>query len=66
MIPDPATRPWLTSAEVADLLGEPVSSVWRMARTGSAPVEPLRIGGRAIRWPTAPLLRALGIEVGDG
>jgi hypothetical protein len=62
--PDP-TRPWWTSSEVAAYLDEPVEAVWRWAREGNGPIEPLRLGGRSIRWPTAKLLRALGIPLDD-
>jgi hypothetical protein len=64
--PDPRARPWLTTAEVAELTREPISAWWRMAREGTAPVAPLRVGKRALRWPTHRLLDALGLVQSDG
>jgi predicted DNA-binding transcriptional regulator AlpA len=53
----PAT---LTSEETAELLGVSVDHVWALAREGSAPVAPLKLG-RVYRWPTARLLALLGL-----
>lgn len=53
--------PVLTSEQVAEILGVGVDHVWAMAREGTAPIEPLRLG-RSLRWPTAPLLQLLGIQ----
>lgn len=61
LVDDPSSRPWLTSHEVAEFLGESVDTVWRWARSGTGPVKPLRLGERQIRWPTMALLRAVGL-----
>ncbi len=62
LISDVGTLPAvLTSDEVAPLLGISVDHLWALAREGCAPVEPLRLG-RALRWPTAPLLTLLGLS----
>lgn len=53
--------PVLTTQEVADLTRSTPGHWWKMAREGTAPITPLRLGGRQIRWPTAPLLVALGL-----
>ncbi len=50
----------LTTEQAAALLGVGRDHLWALAREGSAPIEPLRLG-RALRWPTAPLLTLLGL-----
>ncbi len=57
--------PTLTSAEAAELLGVSVDHLWELARSGEAPVAPLRLG-RILRWPTAPLLALLGLNATGG
>lgn len=49
----------LTTKEAAELLGVSVDHLWSLARTGEAPVEPLKLG-RSYRWPTRLLLDRLG------
>jgi predicted DNA-binding transcriptional regulator AlpA len=61
-LPNPATRPTLTTAEVAELWRTTRDHVWRMAREGTAPVTPLRLGSRQLRWPTRPVLQSLGLD----
>lgn len=51
----------LDTKEAADLLGCSADLLWKLAREGDAPVEPVRLG-RALRWPTARLLELLGLE----
>jgi hypothetical protein len=53
--------PGLTTAKAAELYGVGVDHLWALVRTGEAPVEPLRLG-RKLVWPTALVLRSLGIE----
>jgi predicted DNA-binding transcriptional regulator AlpA len=61
LISDVASLPAvLTSSEVARLWGVSEDHVWSMAREGTAPVEPLKLG-RSYRWPTARLLALLGL-----
>ncbi len=55
----------LTTAETASLLGVSDDHLWALARAGTAPVEPLKLG-RAYRWPTAPLLTVLGLDAKGG
>ncbi len=55
----------LTTEQAADLLGVGKDHLWALARAGSAPVQPLRLG-RALRWPTAPLLALLGLDAKGG
>ncbi len=55
----------LTTPEAASLLGVSVDHLWGLARAGTAPVEPLKLG-RAYRWPTAPLLAVLGLDAKGG
>lgn len=50
----------LTSEQAAELLGMSRGALWAAARDGDAPVEPYRVG-RALRWPTAPILALLGL-----
>jgi predicted DNA-binding transcriptional regulator AlpA len=50
----------LTSEETAEMLGVSVDHLWALAREGTAPVEPLKLG-RSYRWPTARLLALLGL-----
>jgi predicted DNA-binding transcriptional regulator AlpA len=52
--------PALTTYEAAELLGTTPGTLWRLAREGSAPVQPLRLG-RMLRWPTRPILELLGL-----
>jgi predicted DNA-binding transcriptional regulator AlpA len=54
--------PTLDTAQAAKWLGCSSDLLWDLARTGQAPVEPLRLGARRLRWPTARLLEVLGIE----
>ena len=53
--------PTLDTPRAAELLGVSIDHLWKMGREGTAPVVPLRLG-RAYRWPTAPLLRAIGLD----
>lgn len=57
--------PTLSTHQAAELLGVGVDHLWRLAREGTAPVEPLRLG-RALRWPTPPLLHLLGLADPSG
>ena len=52
----------LTTREVAELTRTTPDMWWRMAREGTAPIPFFRLGSRQIRWPTAPLLAALGLD----
>jgi predicted DNA-binding transcriptional regulator AlpA len=54
--------PTLSTAEAADLWGIGVDHLWKLAREGAAPVDPLRLG-RALRWPTAAVLRSIGVDI---
>ena len=57
--------PTLTSVQAAELLGVSVDHLWALARSGEAPVVPLRLG-RTYRWPTARLLALLGLSATEG
>ena len=68
MLPDvDALPPSLTSEQAAPLLGVSRGCLWAAARdeggfmAGSALIEPIRVG-RALRWPKAPIVRALGLD----
>jgi predicted DNA-binding transcriptional regulator AlpA len=64
-LPDARSLPTaLTTAQAAELLSVPAAHLWKLAREGEAPVPVLRLG-RSLRWPTRPLLEALGLEDGD-
>ncbi len=54
----PAT---VDTREAAAWLGVHSECLYDAAKAGTAPVVPLRVG-RRLRWPTALLLEALGIE----
>jgi predicted DNA-binding transcriptional regulator AlpA len=58
-----ALPPALTTAQAADLLGVPTAHLWKLARTGESPVPVMRLG-RSLRWPTLPILEALGLAEG--
>ena len=60
-LPDPQLRPTITTEEAAKILGVGKWLLYDLARQGRAPVTPLRLG-RTLRWPTARLLAALGVE----
>jgi hypothetical protein len=51
----------LTTEEAAEVYGCSPDHLWGLARAGTAPVEPLRLG-RALRWPTAAVLRSVGLD----
>jgi excisionase family DNA binding protein len=51
----------LTTAEAAELLGVGVDHLWMLAREGTAPVQPLKLG-RIYRWPTGALLALAGLD----
>lgn len=53
--------PTLSTEEAAEIFGVGVDHLWHLARSGTAPVEPLRLG-RKLRWPTRLVLAAVGIE----
>jgi hypothetical protein len=59
----PAT---LNTAQLADLTGVDARVWWEVARgeaEASIPVVPIRVGRRGVlRWPTAPVLDALGLS----
>ncbi|MDP9334302.1 MAG: helix-turn-helix domain-containing protein [Actinomycetota bacterium] len=55
----------LDTATAADLYDVSPDHLWKLAREGRAPVEPLHLG-RALRWPRASVLRSLGIDASDG
>jgi hypothetical protein len=56
--------PTLTTDETAVLLRVSTEHLWALARSGQAPVEPIRVG-RRLRWPTAKVLGVLGIHAED-
>ena len=60
MIESQRLPPALTTVEAAELLGVPKAHLWKLARTGKSPVPVLRLG-RALRWPTQPILEVLGL-----
>lgn len=51
----------LTTKEAAQLLGVGQDHLWALARAGTAPVQPLKLG-RIYRWPTGPLLALAGLD----
>lgn len=55
--------PTLTTAQAAEMLGVGRDHLWKLAREGTAPVDPLRLGS-SLRWPTAKLAALLGVEFG--
>lgn len=60
-LPDVGSMPpALTTAEAAELLSIPAAHLWKLARKDAAPVPFLRLG-RSLRWPTRPILEALGL-----
>ncbi len=53
--------PTLRAEEAAEAFDVSTWSLYEAVKRGDAPVMPLRIG-RSLRWPTASVLRAIGIE----
>lgn len=53
--------PTLNTAEAAEVYGCSVDHLWALVRSGNAPVEPLHLG-RKLVWPTAVVLRSLGLD----
>jgi predicted DNA-binding transcriptional regulator AlpA len=51
----------LDTEQAAALYGVSRDHLWKLAREGRAPVEPLRLG-RALRWPRALVLASLGLD----
>ncbi|WP_298800155.1 DNA-binding protein [Pseudonocardia sp. 73-21] len=54
----PAT---LDVGQVANLYGMSTWALYEAVKTGKVPVQPLRVG-KKLRWPTALVLRSLGID----
>jgi len=54
--------PTLTTDQAAAVWGVGVDHLWALARSGQAPVEPLRLG-RKLVWPTASVLRSIGLDL---
>jgi len=52
----------LDTEQAAALYSVSRDHLWRLAREGRAPIEPLRLG-RALRWPRALVLASLGLEL---
>ncbi|HLM96764.1 MAG TPA: hypothetical protein VK283_10645 [Acidimicrobiales bacterium] len=52
--------PTINAKAVAELFGCSTWALYETVKAGSCPVEPLRVG-RKLRWPTALVLRALGL-----
>lgn len=60
---DPASLPLTVDTRVAaDWLGISPDHLWALVRNDDPPITPLRVG-RKLRWPTAPLLVLLGIDL---
>lgn len=57
MLPD---SPTMTAAQLARVLGLSENSLYRHAKEGTYPVEPIRVGGR-LMWRTADVARVLGL-----
>jgi predicted DNA-binding transcriptional regulator AlpA len=53
-----------TTEQAARLLGISRVGLWKMAENGTAPIAHFKVG-RALRWPTAPILRLLGLDESD-
>jgi predicted DNA-binding transcriptional regulator AlpA len=53
--------PTLTAEQIGEIFGLSTYSVYSGARKGDLPVAPIRVGGRLLRWPTASVLRVLGL-----
>lgn len=51
----------LTTQQAAELLNCSPDLLWKLARNGTAPVEPIRLG-RALRWPRNALLELLELD----
>jgi hypothetical protein len=55
-----ALPPTLDAKTLAEMLDVHVWTLYEAVKHGTCPVEPLRVG-RKLRWPTALVLRALGL-----
>jgi predicted DNA-binding transcriptional regulator AlpA len=53
--------PTLTADQIGEILGLSTYSVYSGAKRGNLPVQPIRVGGRLLRWPTATVLAVLGL-----
>lgn len=53
----------LNTGQAAEMLGVSRDHLWKLAREGRAPIEPLRLGA-TLRWPTALLADLLGLGSG--
>jgi predicted DNA-binding transcriptional regulator AlpA len=53
--------PTLTTEQAAEIYGCGIDHLWKLAREGAAPVEPLRLG-RSLRWPTVAVLSSIGLD----
>ncbi len=53
--------PTLDGHRTAEILGCSYWSLLEQVKAGVCPVEPIRLG-RNLRWPTATVLRTIGLE----
>ena len=53
--------PTMTAGQLARVLGLSENSLYRHAREGTCPVEPIRVGAR-LMWRTADVARVLGLD----
>src|SRR5438874_324294 len=55
----------LDAHQTAEVFGVSYWTLLDTVKAGTCPVEPLRLGRRLV-WPTAKVLRALGLDEGEG
>jgi predicted DNA-binding transcriptional regulator AlpA len=53
-----ASKPTASTKEVSAITGLPVHALQRAIRAGAAPWPYFKVG-RLVRWPTAPIVRAI-------
>lgn len=53
--------PTLKAEQTAEILDCSTWALYESVKNGGCPVEPIRVG-RCLRWPTAAVLRVVGID----
>lgn len=56
--------PTLDAEQTAEIFGCSKWSLYELVKRNECPVEPLHLG-RKLRWPTAAVLRAVGLSVAE-
>jgi hypothetical protein len=59
----PSLPTTLDAGQTADIYGVSKWQLYELVKAGSCPVAPIRLGRRMV-WPTAAVLRSIGVQDG--